>query len=88
MRGVPPTRPASSAINLRDPQLQRSLEFGPDVPTTHLWLAQAYMDAKEPNLARKELEWLVKAKPRAHREKEDAADKKKAEELLKKLEGR
>jgi len=67
---------------------KRSIEISPDVPTTHLWLGQAYMDAKEPELARKELEWVVNAKPRPHREKDDAADKKKAQELLKKLEKR
>jgi tetratricopeptide (TPR) repeat protein len=65
--------------------LRRALEIGPDVPTTRVWLAQAYVDAKKPDLARKELEWVVNAKPRPHREKEDGADKQKAQELLKKL---
>ena len=64
---------------------KRSVEIAPGNPTTHLWLAQAYVDAKEPDLARKELEKVVNSKPRPHREKTDGEDKQKAQELLKKL---
>jgi tetratricopeptide (TPR) repeat protein len=68
--------------------LKRSAEIAPAMTTTHLWLAQAYMDAKQHDLARKELQTVVNAKPRAHREKEEAENKQKAQELLKKLDAR
>lgn len=68
--------------------LKRSAEIAPGSTTTHLWLAQAYIEGKQPDLARKELEKVVNAKPRAHREKEDGADKQKAQELLKKLDAK
>jgi tetratricopeptide (TPR) repeat protein len=68
--------------------LKRSAELSPEVPLTHLWLAEAYVDAKQLDLAREELEKVVNAKPRPNREKDDAEDKQKAQELLKKLEGR
>ena len=67
---------------------RRSLEMAPDCITTHLWLGQAYLDAKKPDLARKEFEWVAAAKTRAGHEKEDAADKQKAQELIKKLEAK
>lgn len=62
----------------------RSLKVAPDCITTHLWLGEAYLSAGKHDLARKELEWVLSAKPRGGHEKEDAADKQKAEELLKK----
>jgi tetratricopeptide (TPR) repeat protein len=65
---------------------QRSLEMAPDCITTHLWLAEAYIDADKPHLARKELQWVTSAKTRAEHRKEDDEDKEKAKELLKKLE--
>jgi tetratricopeptide (TPR) repeat protein len=65
---------------------RRSLELAPDCITTHLWLGQAYLDAKKPDLARKELEWVVAAKPTPGHEKDAGEDKAKAQELLKKLE--
>jgi len=65
---------------------RRSLELAPDCITTHLWLGQAYLEAKKSDLARKELEWVAAAKPRPGHEKEDGEDKQKAQELLKKLE--
>ena len=67
---------------------KRSAEIAPDMPTTHLWLAQAYVDAKQPDLARKELERVMNAKPRPLREREDGADRQRAQELLRKLESR
>ena len=67
---------------------KRAVELSPENPTTHLWLAQAYIDAKQPDLARKELEKVVNAKSRPHREKADAEDKQKAQDLLKKLDGK
>lgn len=63
----------------------KSLRIAPDFITTHLWLGEAYIDAKKPDLARKELEWVLAAKPRPGHEKEDGADKKRAEEKLKSL---
>jgi tetratricopeptide (TPR) repeat protein len=68
--------------------LKRSAEIAPAMTTTHLWLAEAYMDSKQHDLARKELQTVVNAKPRPHREKGDGADKQKAQELLKKLDAR
>lgn len=68
--------------------LKRSAQIAPAMTTTHVWLAEAYIEAKQPDLARKELETVVNAKPRPHREKEDGADKQKAQELLKKLDAR
>jgi tetratricopeptide (TPR) repeat protein len=66
----------------------RSLEIAPDCMTTHLWLGQAYIDAKKPDLARKEFEWVVAAKLRPGHEREDSEDRQKAQELLKKLEAK
>jgi len=65
---------------------RRSLEMAPNCITTHLWLGQAYVDAKKNDLARKEFEWVAAAKPRPGHEKEDGEDKQKAQELIKKLE--
>jgi tetratricopeptide (TPR) repeat protein len=65
---------------------QRSLELAPDCITTHLWLAEAYIDADKPDLARKELQWVASAKTRPEHQKEDNDDKQKARDLLKKLE--
>jgi tetratricopeptide (TPR) repeat protein len=65
---------------------RRSLELAPDCITTHLWLGQAYLEAKKPDLARKEFEWVAAAKARPGHEKEDGEDKQKAQEALKKLE--
>jgi tetratricopeptide (TPR) repeat protein len=67
---------------------RRSLELFPDCITTHLWLAQAYLDAKNTDLARKELEWVTAAKAKPGHEKEDGEDIQKAQELLKKLESK
>jgi len=64
---------------------RRSLELAPDRITTHLWLGEAYRDAKKDALARKELEWAVAAKPRPGHEKEDGADQREAAEKLKTL---
>jgi tetratricopeptide (TPR) repeat protein len=64
---------------------RRSLEIAPNCIITHLWLGQAYLDAKKPDLARKEFEWVVAAKSRPGHEKDDGEDKQKAQELLKKL---
>jgi len=65
---------------------RRSLEVAPYHITTHLWLGQAYLEAKKPDLARKELEAAATGKLRPGHEKEDGEDQKKAQELLKKLE--
>jgi tetratricopeptide (TPR) repeat protein len=65
---------------------RRSLEMAPNCITTHLWLGQAYVDAKKNDLARKEFEWVAAAKPRPGHEKEDGEDKQKAQDLIKKLE--
>ena len=67
---------------------RRSLEMAPDCITTHLWLGQAYVEAKKADLARKEFEWVAAAKIRAGHEKEDGEDKQKAQEALKKLEAK
>jgi tetratricopeptide (TPR) repeat protein len=64
---------------------KKSLAVAPDFITTRLWLGEAYADGKRPDLARKELEWVVAAKPRAGHEKEDGEDIQKAAERLKKL---
>jgi len=64
---------------------QKSLVVAPNCITTHLWLGEAYSDGRKYDLARKELEWVQAAKPRAGHEKEDGDDKAKAEEKLKTL---
>jgi len=71
----------SKAISL----YRKSLESDPDCITTHLWLGEAYADARKYDLARKELEWVVAAKPRPGHEKEDGDDQKEAAEKLKSL---
>jgi tetratricopeptide (TPR) repeat protein len=67
---------------------QRSIAISPGCITTHLWLAQAYLDAKKPDLARKELDWVGAAKARKGHEKEDGEDKQTALDLLKKLDAK
>jgi tetratricopeptide (TPR) repeat protein len=64
---------------------RKSLEVAPNCITTHLWLGEAYCDAKKYDLARKELEWVLAAERRPGHEKEDGADQKKAREKLKSL---
>lgn len=64
---------------------KRSLEQSPDRITTHLWLGEAFISAKKTDLARKELEWVVAAKPRKGHEKEDGTDQQEAAEKLKSL---
>jgi tetratricopeptide (TPR) repeat protein len=64
---------------------QKSLAVAPDRITTHLWLGEAYIDGKRTDLARKELEWVVAAKPRKGHEKEDGVDQLEAAEKLKTL---
>jgi tetratricopeptide (TPR) repeat protein len=64
---------------------RKSLESDPDCITTHLWLGEAYADARKYDLARKELEGVVAAKPRPGHEKEDGDDQKEAAEKLKSL---
>ncbi len=71
----------SKAIGL----YRKSLESAPECITTHLWLGEAFADAKKYDLARKELEWVVAAKPRPGHEKEDGDDQKEAREKLKAL---
>jgi tetratricopeptide (TPR) repeat protein len=66
----------------------RSLELAPDNITTHLWLGEAYLDAKKIDLARKEFEWVVAAKLKPGHEKEDGIDQKKGQEHLKKLDSK
>ncbi|HLY10238.1 MAG TPA: tetratricopeptide repeat protein [Planctomycetota bacterium] len=64
---------------------RKSLEIAPDCITTHLWLGEAYTDAGKTELARKELEGVLAAKPRPGHEKEDGDDRKEAEAKLKSL---
>ncbi|HVR86489.1 MAG TPA: hypothetical protein VMU54_19355 [Planctomycetota bacterium] len=64
---------------------QRSLKIAPNCMTSHLWLGEAYLDARKPDLARAELEWVLAAPPRPGHEKEDGADQKEAREKLKGL---
>jgi len=61
---------------------KKSLSASPNRITTHLWLGEAYLEAKKPGLARTELEWVVAAKPRPGHEKEDGAEQKEAAEKL------
>jgi tetratricopeptide (TPR) repeat protein len=64
---------------------KKALEWAPDCMTTHLWLGEAYRDAKKVDLAQAELERVLAAEPRPGHEKEDGADQKRAAELLKTL---
>ena len=64
---------------------KKSLQVAPDCITTHLWLGEAYADAKHPELAREHWEKVVATKPRPGHEKEDGDDIKKAQEKLKSL---
>jgi tetratricopeptide (TPR) repeat protein len=61
---------------------RKSLAVSANRITTHLWLGEAYLEAKKPGLARTELEWVVAAKPRPGHEKEDGAEQKEAAEKL------
>lgn len=64
---------------------KKSLGLAPECITTHLWLGQAYAGAGKADLAKKEFEWVLAAKPRPGHEKEDAKSKKDAEDALRKL---
>jgi tetratricopeptide (TPR) repeat protein len=64
---------------------RKSLAAAPDRITTHLWLAEAYIDGGKPDLARQELDWVLAAKPRPGHEKEDGVDQKEAADKLKSL---
>jgi len=64
---------------------RKSLEVSANRITTHLWLGEAYIEASKTGLARKELEWVVAAKPRPRHEKEDGDEQKEAAEKLKTL---
>jgi tetratricopeptide (TPR) repeat protein len=66
----------------------QSLKVAPNCITTHLWLGEAYLSASKNDLARKELEWVIAAKPRKGHENGDGEDKRKAQELLKKVDAK
>ena len=64
---------------------KKALRLSANRITTHLWLGEAYLDAKKADLARSELQWVVAAKPRPGHEKEDGAEQKEAAEKLSSL---
>ncbi|HZE97982.1 MAG TPA: hypothetical protein VE981_13215 [Planctomycetota bacterium] len=64
---------------------KKSLDVAPNFVTTHLWLGEAYADGKRSDLARHELEGVVASTSRPGHDKEDTADRKKAEERLKSI---
>ncbi|HUR38639.1 MAG TPA: tetratricopeptide repeat protein [Planctomycetota bacterium] len=64
---------------------RKALTLSANRITTHLWLGEAYLEAKKPDLARSELQWVVAAKPRPGHEKEDGAEQKEAAEKLNSL---
>lgn len=66
-------------------EYRKSLGVAPDRLTTHLWLGEAYLDAKKKDLARQELERVVSAKPRKGHEMEDGADQQEATDKLKQM---
>jgi tetratricopeptide (TPR) repeat protein len=67
---------------------KKSLDVAPDSIPTHLWLGETYLAARQPALARPELERVVAIKPRGGHEKEEAEYRQKAEVLIQKLPAR
>ena len=64
---------------------KKALSLSANRITTHLWLGEAYLEAKKPDLARSELQWVIAAKPRPGHEKEDGLEQTEATEKLNSL---
>jgi tetratricopeptide (TPR) repeat protein len=66
---------------------RKSLAIAPDLPLTHLWLAETYLADKQPDPAREEARRVLGGKPRPGYEKGDEQLRQAAQELLKKSGG-
>jgi hypothetical protein len=65
--------------------LKKSLEYAPNVSTTHLFLAESYMSKKEYQLAQQELNIIISTPAMPGFEPEFNADKEEARRLLAKV---
>lgn len=67
---------------------KKSIDIAPHFALTHLWLAETYQADGQKDKAREEAGSAANEPPRKGHEKEDGETARKAEELLKKLEGK
>ena len=65
--------------------LEKAVEIGPKFYLNRLFLADAYLSARNKEKARDHLEWVINAPLNKNHEKEDAEYKKDAEKLLKSI---
>jgi tetratricopeptide (TPR) repeat protein len=73
---------AGGGINKSIENLKKSLEYAPNISTTHLFLAESYMAQKEYQLAQQELNIILSTPAMAGLEPEFNADKEEARRLL------
>jgi tetratricopeptide (TPR) repeat protein len=73
---------AGGGIDKSIENLKKSLEYGPNVSTTHLFLAESYMAKKEYQLTQQELNIIINTPAMPGLEPEFNADKKEARLLL------
>ena len=73
---------AGGGINKSIENLKKSLEYAPNISTTHLFLAESYMAKKEYQLAQQELNIILSTPAMPGLEPEFNADKEEARRLL------
>ncbi len=73
---------AGGGINKSIENLKKSLEYAPNISTTHLFLAESYMAQKEYQLAQQELNIILSTPAMPGLEPEFNADKEEARRLL------
>jgi tetratricopeptide (TPR) repeat protein len=73
---------AGGGINRSIENLKKSLEYAPNISTTHLFLAESYMAKKEYQLAQQELNIILSTPAMPGLEPEFNADKEEARRLL------
>jgi tetratricopeptide (TPR) repeat protein len=76
---------AGGGIDKSIENLKKSLEYAPNVSTTHLFLAESYMAKKEYQLAQQELNIIISTPAMPGLEPEFNADKEEARRLLAKV---
>ncbi len=65
--------------------LEKAVEFGPKFFLNRIFIAEAYLTAREKQKAKEHLEWIINAPLNKNHEIEDEAYKKEAQTLLEKL---
>ena len=65
--------------------LEKAVEFGPKFFLNHIFIAEAYLTARDKQKAREHLEWIINAPLNKNHEREDEGYKIEAQRLLEKL---